>query len=106
MAALLVLLLILGCFMETVACILILTPMLLPVFVEVGISPVHFGIVMMIALALGFCTPPVGVNLYVGCGISQVPFSRLCIAVLPFLLAMLVALLIVTYVPALSLCLI
>lgn len=105
MAVFILLLLFLGTFMETVACILILTPMLLPSFVQLGISPIHFGVVLMIGLALGFITPPVGVNLFVGCGISNVSFSKLCYAVLPFLFACIVTLFVIGFFPQLSLCL-
>lgn len=105
MVALIVLLLILGTFMETVACVLILTPMLLPSFVQMGIDPIHFGVVLTLGLTLGLITPPVGVNLFVGCGISGVSFSVLSRAVMPFLGACIVVLFLVGLVPALSLCL-
>ncbi len=63
----------------------------------------HFGIIMIVACAMGFLTPPVGVNLFVGCGISGMSIERLSYAVLPFLGAMIVALLLLTYIPAISL---
>ena len=106
MIALILLLLFLGTFMETVACVLILTPMLLPSYMAMGIDPIHFGIVLTFGLTLGLITPPVGVNLFVACGISGISFSRLSRAVLPFLGASILVLFIVGLVPALSLCLI
>lgn len=105
MGALILLLLFLGTFMETVACVLILTPMLLPSFIQMGISPIHFGIVLTLGLTLGLITPPVGVNLFVACGISNISFSRLSRAVMPFLGACIAVLFLVGMVPSLSLCL-
>lgn len=106
MIALILLLLFLGTFMETVACVLILTPMLLPSYTAMGIDPIHFGIVLTFGLTLGLITPPVGVNLFVGCGISGVSFSVLSRAVLPFLGASILILFLTGLVPSLSLCLI
>ncbi len=98
-----VLLLVVGTFMDALASILILTPLLLPVVREVGIDPIHFGIVMIVAIAIGFLTPPVGVNLFVGCSIGKISIERLSIAVLPFLAAMILALLVLAFVPQISL---
>lgn len=98
-----ILLLVLGTFMDALANILILTPLLLPVVREVGIDPIHFGIVMIVAIAIGFLTPPVGVNLFVGCSIGNISIERLSYAVLPFLGAMILALLILAFVPQISL---
>lgn len=98
-----VLLLVVGTFMDALANILILTPLLLPVVREVGIDPIHFGIVMIVAIAIGFLTPPVGVNLFVGCSIGNISIERLSIAVLPFLAAMILALLVLAFVPQISL---
>ncbi|MEM9840774.1 MAG: TRAP transporter large permease [Pseudomonadota bacterium] len=98
-----VLLLVVGTFMDALANILILTPLLLPVVTAVGIDPIHFGIVMIVAIAIGFLTPPVGVNLFVGCSIGQISIERLSVAVLPFLGAMIIALLVLAFVPAISL---
>ena len=97
------LLLVVGTFMDALANILILTPLLLPVVREVGIDPIHFGIVMIVAIAIGFLTPPVGVNLFVGCSIGNISIERLSIAVLPFLGAMILALLVLAFVPQISL---
>ncbi len=97
-----VLLLFVGMFMETLAAIIILTPILLPVVVAVGIDPVHFGIVMIVNLALGMVTPPVGVNLFVGARIGQTSLEKAAIGSIPFIVSMIVVLLLITYVPWLS----
>ncbi|MGF6862935.1 C4-dicarboxylate transporter DctM subunit [Rhodobacteraceae bacterium MBR-64] len=98
-----VLLLIIGTFMETLAAIIILTPILLPVVVAAGVDPVHFGIVMIANLAIGMVTPPVGVNLFVASRVGEIPLERVVRAALPFLVTMLVVLALITYVPLLSL---
>lgn len=103
MLIIILLLLVLGTFMDALANILILTPLLLPVVKHLGFDPIHFGIVMIVSVAMGFLTPPVGVNLFVGCSIGKVSIERLSYAVLPFLAAMLVALLILAFVPQISL---
>ncbi|MDY0228041.1 MAG: TRAP transporter large permease subunit [Desulfomicrobium apsheronum] len=94
-----VLLLIVGIFMEALAAIVILTPILLPVVTGVGVSPLHFGIIMVVNLAIGFITPPVGVNLFVASGISKAKLSELSKSVIPMILLMIVVLLIITYIP-------
>lgn len=96
------LLLVVGMFMDTLAAIIILTPILLPIAVQIGYDPIHFGILMVVNLAIGFFTPPVGVNLFVASGISGVRMEVLSRAVLPFLLAMLITLLFLTFIPQLS----
>lgn len=101
-----VLLLIIGCFMETVAAIIILTPILLPIGVDIGMDPIHFGVFLIIGLAIGFITPPLGVNLFVGSGISGVSIEALSKAVFPFFIAMVIVLLIVAFIPQLSLILV
>ncbi|QBP42491.1 TRAP transporter large permease [Paenisporosarcina antarctica] len=98
-----VLLLIVGMFMDTLAAIIILTPILLPIAIQIGYDPVHFGILMVINLAIGFFTPPVGVNLFVASGISGVSIEALSKAVLPFLIAMLITLLFLTFIPKITL---
>ncbi len=105
MVSLMVLLLILGTFMETVACVLILVPMLLPSYTAMGVDPIVFGIVLTFGLTLGLITPPVGVNLFVACGISNVSFTALCRATVPFLGACIVVLFLTGLIPWLSLCL-
>ncbi len=98
-------LLILGTFMDALANILILTPLLQPLVVQAGIDLTHFGVVMIAAVSLGFLTPPVGVNLFVGCGISGISIERLSYAVLPFILAILVGIFFLAFIPQMVLCL-
>ena len=94
-----------GTFMEALAAIVILTPILLPLALKVGVDPIHFGVIMVVNLAIGFVTPPVGVNLFVACGITGEKISRVSRAAIPFLVAMLLVLLAITYIPQISLCL-
>ena len=101
--AVVILLLVTGTFMDALANILILTPLLQPLLVTAGVDMTHFGIIMIVACSLGFLTPPVGVNLFVGCGIAKISIERLSYAVLPFLGVMIIGLLVLTYVPAISL---
>lgn len=98
-----VILLIVGTFMETIAAIIILTPILLPLVVALGINPEHFGIVMIVNLAIGMITPPVGVNLFVASRISGHPLETIVKGAMGPLAVMLVLLLAITYIPALSL---
>ncbi|WP_019849280.1 TRAP transporter large permease subunit [Desulfitobacterium sp. PCE1] len=97
-----ILLLFVGTFMEALAAIVILTPILLPIATKVGIDPIHFGIIMVVNLAIGFITPPVGVNLFVSSGIAKLKIEEIAKAVVPFLLAMIAVLLLITYVPSIS----
>jgi tripartite ATP-independent transporter DctM subunit len=94
-----VLLLILGTFMDMAPLLLICTPIMLPVAATLGISPVHFGIIMMLNLSIGLVTPPVGTVLFVGCAIGKIPIERATRHLWPFWLAMLAVLLLVTYFP-------
>ena len=98
-----ILLIIVGTFMEALAAIVILTPILLPIVTQVGVDPVHFGIIMVVNLAIGFITPPVGVNLFVASGVANLKIVQLARTVMPLLGAMLMVLLLVTYIPQLSL---
>lgn len=100
-----VLLLVIGMFMETISSIIIMTPILLPVATALGVDPIAFGVIMTVNLAIGFCTPPLGVNLFVASGISGVSIEKLSRAILPFFVGMIVLLLLITYVPSLSLAL-
>ena len=100
------LLLIVGTFMETLAAIVILTPILLPIVVGLGMSPVHFGVVMIVNLAIGFVTPPLGANLFMAAQVGNVRVEELSRAVVGWIVAMLVALLAITFIPAISLALI
>jgi C4-dicarboxylate transporter DctM subunit len=97
------LLLLAGNVMEPSSIVLITAPILFPVAIKLGIDPVHFGILMTVNMEVGMCHPPVGLNLYVASGITRMGITELTIAVWPWLLAMLAFLVLVTYVPALSL---
>lgn len=98
-----ILLLIIGTFMETLAAIIILTPILLPIATSVGVNPVHFGIIMIVNLAIGMITPPVGVNLFVASRVANLSLEKVMRSAIPFLLVMLFALLLITYIPVISL---
>ncbi|AUH33023.1 TRAP transporter large permease [Paracoccus tegillarcae] len=97
-----VLLLILGMLMDMGVLILLLTPILLPIVTKVGVDPIHFGVMMILNLGIGLCTPPVGTSLIIGCGIARIRMGRAVKQMWPFYLAMLVVLLMVTYIPALT----
>ena len=99
------LLLVIGMFMETISSIIIMTPILLPVATTLGVDPIVFGVILTVNLAIGFCTPPLGVNLFVASGISKVSIEQLSKAILPFFVGMLALLMLITYVPAISLAL-
>ena len=96
-------LLIVGTFMETLAAILILTPIFLPIVLKVGIDPTHFGVIMVVNLAIGFVTPPVGINLFVASGIAKTKIHNLITTLKPFLIAMILVLFLITYIPSISL---
>lgn len=96
------LLLLVGCFMEISAACIILAPILLPIVTALGVHPVHFGIIMCVNLAIGLATPPVGPTLYVACRIAKTSMSEITRAIIPYLGASVVALLLITYIPALS----
>ncbi len=96
-------LLLAGNFMEPSSIVLIFAPILFPVAVQLGIHPVHFGILMVVNMEVGMCHPPVGLNLYVASGITKMGITELTVAVWPWLLSMLVFLVVVTYVPFMSL---
>jgi tripartite ATP-independent transporter DctM subunit len=98
-----VMLLVLGCLMDMSPLILICTPILLPVVKLLGVDPVHFGMIMMVNLGIGLITPPVGSVLFVGSAVSKLPMGAITRAMKPFFVAMFVVLLLVTYVPAISL---
>ncbi|MGY2049339.1 TRAP transporter large permease [Methylobacterium sp. JK268] len=97
------LLLIAGNVMEPSSIVLIMAPILFPIAAKLGIDPVHFGILIVVNMEVGMCHPPVGLNLYVASGITRMGITELTVAVWPWLLTMLVFLVVVTYVPALSL---
>jgi tripartite ATP-independent transporter DctM subunit len=98
-----VILLVVGIFMDMTPAVLIFTPIFLPIVTDLGMNPVHFGIMMVFNLCIGLCTPPVGSALFVGCSVSGVKIQSLIRPMLPFFLVLLVSLLAVTYVPSLSL---
>ena len=89
----------LGCIMDMAPLILITTPILLPVLTNMGVDPVHFGVMLVLNLAVGLCTPPVGSALFVGCAIGKISIEKATKALLPFYFAMFVTLLLVTYIP-------
>ena len=101
-----VILLIAGCFLDSTSALYIFTPLFVPVATALGIDLVHLGTVMIVNLAIGLFTPPVGVNLYVGCGIADVKIKDISAAVVPLLIASLIVLLLVTYIPQISLLLV
>ncbi len=97
------LLLLAGNVMEPSSIVLIMAPILFPVATELGVDPVHFGIIMVVNMEIGMCHPPVGLNLYVASGIARMGISELTVAVMPWLLTMIVFLLMITYLPQISL---
>ena len=92
-----------GSILEGLPALLILAPILFPVAIKLGIDPIHFGILIVVNMEVGMCHPPVGLNLYVASGIAKMGITELTIAVWPWLLTMLVFLVMVTYIPELSL---
>jgi C4-dicarboxylate transporter, DctM subunit len=94
---------IIGMFIETSAAIIVLAPILAPVAVFFGIDPVHFGIIMVVNLALGMITPPFGVNLFAACTVAKISLDRIITQLIPFVLVILTCLMIITYVPQISL---
>lgn len=97
------LLLIVGIFMDMTPAVLIFTPIFLPVVTKLGLDPVHFGIIMVLNLCIGLCTPPVGSVLFVGVGIAKTTIEKVFKPLLPLFIAMIIALFLVTYIPQLSL---
>jgi TRAP-type C4-dicarboxylate transport system permease large subunit len=98
-----VFLLIVGCILETLPAMLITVPILLPTAIELGIDPVHFGIIVIFNLLVGMITPPMGIGLYILIAISRVTYGELVRASMPFLLTLIGALLLITYLPPLTL---
>ena len=98
-----IVLLIAGCFLDSTSALYIFTPLFAPVALQLGIDPIHLGTVMIVNLAIGLFTPPVGVNLYVACGIGDIKIEEITKGIIPCLLAELAVLLLVTYIPSLSL---
>jgi len=98
-----VVLLILGTFMDMSPLIVITTPIFLPVVQAYGVDPVHFGIILILNLGIGLCTPPVGSVLFVGCAVGKVSIGSVIKSIWPFYGAAILTLMLVTYIPALSL---
>ncbi len=96
------LLLALGCIMDMAPLILITTPILLPVATSIGVDPVHFGVIMLLNLSIGLCTPPVGSTLFVGCAIGKISIEKLSRYMIPFYITLIIVLMFVTYVPAIT----
>ncbi|MFO4699800.1 TRAP transporter large permease [Vibrio cholerae] len=98
-----IILLIVGIFMDMTPAVLIFTPIFLPIALDMGIDPVHFGIMMTFNLAIGICTPPVGSALFIGCSVANVAIDKVIKPLLPFYAALILALMAVTFIPELSL---
>ncbi|MDA0355244.1 MAG: TRAP transporter large permease [Proteobacteria bacterium] len=96
-------LIIIGTFMETISAIIILAPILVPLVKSYGIDPVHFGIILIVTIEIAFLTPPLGVNLFVASQIANIKFERVAVAILPFVFTLILAMLIVIFLPQLSL---
>ncbi|MFY8086563.1 MAG: TRAP transporter large permease subunit, partial [Rubrivivax sp.] len=92
-----------GMFIETSAAIIVLAPILAPVAIFFGVDPVHFGIIMVVNLALGMITPPFGVNLFAACTVAKLSLDRIITQLIPFVLVVLACLMVITYAPAISL---
>lgn len=101
-----VIVLFVGMIMDTTPAIMIMTPILLPAATIFGVDPVHFGIIMVVNLAVGFVTPPIGVNLFVASSLSDVPVMHLARKAAPMIVLFLIALLLITFIPGISLCLV
>lgn len=96
-------LLVLGCIMDMAPIILIATPILMPIATSIGIDPIQFGIMVVLNCGIGLLTPPVGAVLFIGSAVSKVPIERVVKATLPFYLCMIITLLLITFIPAISL---
>lgn len=98
-----ILLLFVGTFMDMTPAVLIFTPIFLPVAQQLGVHPVHFGLIMIANLCIGLCTPPVGTCLFVGCGVGKTTLAKVTRPLVPFFIAMIAALMLITYIPQISL---
>jgi C4-dicarboxylate transporter DctM subunit len=98
-----ILLLVIGCFMETLSAIIILGPVLVPLILSFGIDPVHFGIILILNIEIAFLTPPLGVNLFVASQIANIKIEKMIVAVLPFIFGLLAMLVVITLLPQISL---
>ena len=95
--------LLIGCFMSGTAALIILTPILLPMIIQTGIDPIHFGVIICYGLVIGIATPPVGIGLYIISDIADVKLEEAIISVLPYLVPLIISLIIITFIPQLSL---
>ena len=91
--------------MDTTPAILILTPILLPIVEGFGMNPIHFGVMMVVNLAIGFVTPPIGVNLFVASSLTDIPVVDIAKRAMPLIGFFMIALLLITFIPQISLCL-
>ena len=98
-------LLVMGCFLDTFAIITIATPMMLPVVLHFGVDPIHFGVVMTVNLMIGALTPPFGMLLFVMGPLAQVSFDRIVRAIIPFIVPIFAVLVAITYIPSFTLAL-
>jgi tripartite ATP-independent transporter DctM subunit len=96
-------LLFVGVFMDMTPAVLIFTPIFLPIVVDLGIDPIHFGVIMVVNLSVGLCTPPVGSLLFIGCSVADISIVKVIKSLIPFFIAMIVALMLITYIPMISL---
>lgn len=97
-----ILLLFVGCFMDTTPAIMVLSPILLPVATSIGLNPIHFGLIMVVNLAIGFITPPLGINLFVAARVGSEPLETVTKGIIPFIIVMLICLLLITFVAPIS----
>lgn len=96
------LLLIVGCFMDTTPAMMVLSPILLPIALSIGMNPIHFGVIMVVNLAIGFITPPLGINLFVAARVGQEPLETVTSGIMRFMVVMLICLMLITFIPAIS----
>ena len=96
------LLLIVGCFMDTTPAMIVLAPILLPVALKIGLHPIHFGIIMVVNLAIGFVTPPLGINLFVASRVGNVPLEVVTRGIVAFIVVLVICLMFITYIPQIS----
>ncbi|MBQ4538424.1 MAG: TRAP transporter large permease subunit, partial [Oscillospiraceae bacterium] len=97
-----IVLLIVGCFLESIAAIVIMTPVLFPIAQAIGLDPIHFGIIVCVNICIGTLTPPFGVCLFVSSGLTQMPIERIAKKSMPFLLALIICLMLITYIEPIS----
>ena len=100
------LLLIIGCVLDNISATIVLAPILLPIVIRMGMDPVHFGIIMTLNLAIGFVTPPYGINLFVASNIGGERIEKIAKSALPLLITMVIVLMFITFIPEISLALV